>query len=188
MPVDVALFAVLGAHLHDEGPPGAGQGGLLRRLARSQHGRAGYRGRAAFLFPGTAHARGALRVGPHRLWRTYGTELAATGIDVLVLRELMGHASRKPPPPMRAGQMSTSRLSMPQPGQRWPVSGERRGIRDGHHPRPHAAVGAHRALPTVGPAVLGLDLELATTCVLTDSTTSDKLPNAATSPRDPRPS
>ena len=30
---------------------------------------------------------------PHRLRHTYGTELAAAGIDLLVLRDLMGHAS-----------------------------------------------------------------------------------------------
>lgn len=36
---------------------------------------------------------GALRVRPHRLRHTYGTDLAAAGIDLLVLRELMGHAS-----------------------------------------------------------------------------------------------
>ncbi|MHB8345517.1 MAG: tyrosine-type recombinase/integrase [Ferrimicrobium sp.] len=36
---------------------------------------------------------GALRVRPHRLRHTYGTELATCGIDLLVLRELMGHAS-----------------------------------------------------------------------------------------------
>jgi site-specific recombinase XerD len=29
----------------------------------------------------------------HRLRHTYGTELAAAGIDLLVLRELMGHVS-----------------------------------------------------------------------------------------------
>jgi integrase/recombinase XerC len=34
-----------------------------------------------------------MRVRPHRLRHTYGTELAAAGIDLLVLRELMGHAS-----------------------------------------------------------------------------------------------
>ena len=31
-------------------------------------------------------------VGPHRLRHTFGTDLAAAGIDLLVLRELMGHA------------------------------------------------------------------------------------------------
>ncbi len=36
---------------------------------------------------------GATRVRPHRLRHTYGTELAAAGIDLLALRELMGHAS-----------------------------------------------------------------------------------------------
>jgi site-specific recombinase XerD len=36
---------------------------------------------------------GAMRVRPHRLRHTYGTELASAGIDLLVLRELMGHAS-----------------------------------------------------------------------------------------------
>lgn len=36
---------------------------------------------------------GAVRVRPHRLRHSYGTELAAAGIDLLVLRELMGHVS-----------------------------------------------------------------------------------------------
>ncbi|WP_276939787.1 tyrosine-type recombinase/integrase, partial [Ferrimicrobium acidiphilum] len=36
---------------------------------------------------------GANRVRPHRLRHTFGTEMAAAGIDLLVLRELMGHAS-----------------------------------------------------------------------------------------------
>ena len=35
---------------------------------------------------------GAARVRPHRLRHTFGTELASAGIDLLVLRELMGHA------------------------------------------------------------------------------------------------
>jgi len=32
-------------------------------------------------------------VRPHRLRHTYGTELASAGIDLLALRELMGHVS-----------------------------------------------------------------------------------------------
>jgi integrase/recombinase XerC len=36
---------------------------------------------------------GAVRVRPHRLRHTYGTELAAAGMDLLALRELMGHSS-----------------------------------------------------------------------------------------------
>jgi len=35
------------------------------------------------------------RVRPHRLRHTYGTKLAAAGIDLLVLRELIGHASQE---------------------------------------------------------------------------------------------
>jgi integrase/recombinase XerC len=34
---------------------------------------------------------GASRVRPHRHRHTFGTELAAAGIDLLVLRDLMGH-------------------------------------------------------------------------------------------------
>ena len=34
-----------------------------------------------------------MRVRPHRLRHTYGTELASAGIDLLVLRALMGHVS-----------------------------------------------------------------------------------------------
>jgi len=45
------------------------------------------------LFRYHRHTSGATRVRPHRLRHTYGTELAAAGIDLLVLRELMGHAS-----------------------------------------------------------------------------------------------
>jgi integrase/recombinase XerC len=48
----------------------------LRRIFRTHRARAG-----------------TPRVRPHRLRHTYGTELAAAGIDLLVLRELMGHAS-----------------------------------------------------------------------------------------------
>jgi site-specific recombinase XerD len=45
------------------------------------------------LFRRHRDASGAVRVRPHRLRHTYGTELAAAGIDLLALRELMGHAS-----------------------------------------------------------------------------------------------
>jgi site-specific recombinase XerD len=36
---------------------------------------------------------GVPRVRPHGLRHTYGSDLAAAGIDLLVLRDLMGHAS-----------------------------------------------------------------------------------------------
>ena len=41
---------------------------------------------------------GAMRVRPHRLRHTYGTELASAGIDLLALRALVRHCSRRPPP------------------------------------------------------------------------------------------
>lgn len=52
---------------------------------------------------------GAIRVRPHRLRHTYGTDLAAGGMDLLVLRELMGHAS----PETTAGyvQVSPTRIA-----------------------------------------------------------------------------
>jgi len=93
VPVDRAFFTELGAYLRDERPAGCATpqcfvvlrgpsaGGPLteagmRRVFRT------HRARSA-----------AVRVRPHRLRHNYGTELAAAGIDLLVLRELMGHAS-----------------------------------------------------------------------------------------------
>jgi site-specific recombinase XerD len=52
---------------------------------------------------------GAGRVRPHRLRHTYGTELAAAGIDLLVLRDLMGHAS--PETTGRYVHLSTEKLA-----------------------------------------------------------------------------
>jgi integrase/recombinase XerC len=93
VPVDRAFFTELGAYLRDERPAGCATpqcfvvlrgptaGGPLteagmRRVFRTHRARSG-----------------AARVRPHRLRHSYGTELAAAGIDLLVLRELMGHVS-----------------------------------------------------------------------------------------------
>jgi site-specific recombinase XerD len=93
VPVDRPFFTELAAYLRDERPadcatvecfvvlrgPTAGQPlteAGMRRIFRTHRARSG-----------------AARVRPHRLRHTYGTELAAAGIDLLVLRELMGHAS-----------------------------------------------------------------------------------------------
>ena len=93
VPVDRAFFSELAAYLREERPtdcatvecfvvlrgPTAGapltEAGM-RRIFRTHRARSG-----------------ADRVRPHRLRHTYGTELAAAGIDLLVLRDLMGHAS-----------------------------------------------------------------------------------------------
>jgi len=93
VPVDRPFFAELAAYLRLERPadcateqcfvvlrgPTAGQPlteAGMRRIFRTHRARSG-----------------AARVRPHRLRHTYGTELAAAGIDLLVLRDLMGHAS-----------------------------------------------------------------------------------------------
>jgi integrase/recombinase XerC len=93
VPVDRPFFTELAGYLREERPPGCQTpqcfvvlrgptaGGPmteagLRRVFRTHRTRAG-----------------TPRVRPHRLRHTYGTELAAAGIDLLALRELMGHAS-----------------------------------------------------------------------------------------------
>ena len=93
VPVDRSFFAELASYLREERPadcateqcfvvlrgPTAGQPLTepgMRRIFRTHRARSG-----------------AARVRPHRLRHTYGTELAAAGIDLLVLRDLMGHAS-----------------------------------------------------------------------------------------------
>ena len=93
VPVDPAFFTEFSAYLRDERPAacaipecfvvlrGPTTGGRLteagmRRVFRTHRARSG-----------------AVRVRPHQLRHSYATELAAAGIDLLVLRELMGHAS-----------------------------------------------------------------------------------------------
>ncbi len=93
VPVDRAFFTEFATYLREERPAGCRTpeafvvlrgptaGGPLseaglRRIFRTHRSRAG-----------------TPRVRPHRLRHTYGTQLAAAGMDLLVLRELMGHAS-----------------------------------------------------------------------------------------------
>ena len=93
VPVDRAFFTEFATYLREERPAGCRTpeafvvlrgptaGGPLseaglRRIFRTHRARAG-----------------TPRVRPHRLRHTYGTQLAAAGMDLLVLRELMGHAS-----------------------------------------------------------------------------------------------
>ncbi len=93
VPVDAAFFAELGAYLRHERPPGLATPECFVVLrgpsAGSPVSEAGLRS----LFRRHRSSSGAVRVRPHRLRHTYGTELAAAGIDLLALRELMGHAS-----------------------------------------------------------------------------------------------
>lgn len=66
---------------------------------------------------------GAARVRPHRLRHTYGTELAAAGIDLLALRDLMGHVS----PHTTAGyvHLSVEHLAAEYTAARATLAGER---------------------------------------------------------------
>ena len=93
VPVDGDFFVELGRYLREERPEGCRTPEcfvVLRGPTRGQP-----MGEAALrrIFRTHRELAGTPRVRPHRLRHTYGTELAAAGIDLLVLRDLMGHAS-----------------------------------------------------------------------------------------------
>lgn len=93
VPVDRAFFAELVGYLRAERPGGLATEAcfvVLRGPTRGQPlSEAGMRR----VFRTHRNNSGATRVRPHRLRHTYGTELAAAGIDLLVLQELMGHVN-----------------------------------------------------------------------------------------------
>lgn len=93
VPVDRAFFTELTAYLRHERPAGLTTDAcfvVLRGPTRGQPlSEAGMRR----IFRTHRATSGSSRVRPHRLRHTYGTELAAAGIDLLVLQELMGHAN-----------------------------------------------------------------------------------------------
>jgi site-specific recombinase XerD len=92
VPVDQAFFAELAAYLREERPAGSSPACfvVLRGPTAGQPlTEAGLRR----IFRTHRASSGAVRVRPHRLRHTYGTELAAAGIDLLALRDLMGHAN-----------------------------------------------------------------------------------------------
>ncbi len=93
VPVDSAFFSELGAYLRVERPPGLRTPECFVVLRGPTAGHAMTEAGMRSLFRYHRATSGATRVRPHRLRHTYGTELAAAGIDLLVLRELMGHAS-----------------------------------------------------------------------------------------------
>jgi site-specific recombinase XerD len=93
VPVDQAFFAELAAYLRLERLPGPGTAECFIVLRGPTAGEPVTEAGLRSLFRRHREASGAIRVRPHRLRHTYGTELAAAGIDLLALRELMGHAS-----------------------------------------------------------------------------------------------
>ena len=93
VPIDRAFFTELAAYLRQERPPGITTPECFVVLRGPTAGRPLTEAGLRSLFRHHRDRSGAVRVRPHRLRHTYGTELAAAGIDLLVLRELMGHAS-----------------------------------------------------------------------------------------------
>lgn len=93
VPVDQAFFAELGAYLREERPAGCRAPECFVVLRGPTTGRPLTEAGLRSLFRRHRASSGATRVRAHRLRHTYGTELASAGMDLLVLRELMGHAS-----------------------------------------------------------------------------------------------
>jgi site-specific recombinase XerD len=93
IPVDQAFFTELAAYLRLERPPGLATPECFVVLRGPTTGAPVTEAGLRSLFRRHREASGAARVRPHRLRHTFGTELAAAGIDLLALRELMGHTS-----------------------------------------------------------------------------------------------
>ena len=93
VPIDDAFFAECTAYLRTERPQGCPTPECFVVLRGPTRGQPLTEAGLRKVFRTHRARSGATRVRPHRLRHTYGTELAAAGIDLLVLRELMGHAS-----------------------------------------------------------------------------------------------
>lgn len=93
VPVDRAFFTELGNYLRTERPAGCTTAECFVVLRGPTRGGPLTEAGMRRIFRTHRASSGATRVRPHRLRHTYGTELATAGIDLLVLRELMGHSS-----------------------------------------------------------------------------------------------
>ena len=91
VPVDRAFFTELAVYLRSERPPGCPTPECFVVLRGPTCGQTMTEAGMRKVVRVHRASSGAIRVRPHRLRNTYGTELAAAGIDLLVLRELMGH-------------------------------------------------------------------------------------------------
>ncbi|CAN5890288.1 site-specific tyrosine recombinase XerD [soil metagenome] len=92
VPVDRAFFTELAGYLHSERPAGLATPECFVVLRGPTRGQPMTEAGMRKIFRVHRARSGATRVRPHRLRHTYGTELAAAGIDLLVLKDLMGHA------------------------------------------------------------------------------------------------
>jgi integrase/recombinase XerC len=93
VPVDQAFFTELAAYLRLERPVRLATPECFVVLRGPTAGGPVTEAGLRSLFRRHRMMSGAARVRPHRLRHTYGTELAAAGMDLLALRELMGHSS-----------------------------------------------------------------------------------------------
>ena len=93
VPVDAAFFAECASYVRTERPRGCATKECFVVLRGPTTGQALTEAGLRKIFRTHRSRSGATRVRPHRLRHTYGTELASAGIDLLALRELMGHAS-----------------------------------------------------------------------------------------------
>jgi integrase/recombinase XerC len=123
VPVDAAFFAELTAYLRHERPPRLSTPECFVVLRGPTTGAPVSEAGLRALFRRHRAASGATRVRPHRLRHTYGTELAAAGIDLLALRELMGHAS--PETTSRYVHLSTEHLAAEYAAARATMAGPR---------------------------------------------------------------
>jgi len=93
VPVDSVFFAELAAYLREARPASCRAAECFVVLRGPTSGQPRTEAGLRRIFRTHRLASGALRVRPHRLRHTYGTELASAGIDLLALRELMGHVN-----------------------------------------------------------------------------------------------
>jgi site-specific recombinase XerD len=93
IPVDRVFFDEVAAYVRLERPAGCRTPECFVVLRGPTTGGAVTEAGLRKVFRVHRSRTGATRVRPHRLRHTYATELAAAGIDLLVLRELMGHVS-----------------------------------------------------------------------------------------------
>jgi site-specific recombinase XerD len=92
VPIDRPFFTEVRAYLDSERPRGLSTPECFVVLRGPTKGKAMTEAGLRKIFRTHRARTGAVRVRPHRLRHTFGTDLASAGIDVLVLRELMGHA------------------------------------------------------------------------------------------------
>lgn len=124
VPVDAVFFTELSAYLRLERPPGLATQECFVVLRGPTHGSPVTEAGLRSLFRRHRVLSGATRVRPHRLRHTYGTELASAGIDLMALRELMGHVS----PETTAGyvHLSVAQLAAEYGAARASLAGTRR--------------------------------------------------------------